>query len=141
MKEAVNFFCKRETEGVLQPDKLASDKTVVINDTAVSVLAWKHTHTQNTACYKLDAYGKTPIFIFVDITEDVVKLVARKLVVSLGSGGTDSEALQGWLLKFVEDRKRLHTSAEHFVDWLANRSPAWAAYHEFMSGRLIALDK
>ena len=30
---------------------------------------------------------------------------------------------------------------ETFVDWLANGILSWAAYHEFMSGRLTALDK
>ena len=30
---------------------------------------------------------------------------------------------------------------ETFVDWLANGSPPWTAYHAYMSGRLIALDK
>ena len=30
---------------------------------------------------------------------------------------------------------------ENFVDWLFNGSPTWAAYREFMSCSLIALDK
>ena len=30
---------------------------------------------------------------------------------------------------------------ENYVDWLANGSPPWAAYREFVSGRMIALDK
>ena len=50
-----------------------------------------------------------PIFIPVDITEYVVKSVARKLLVSLGPGYTDLEALQGWFLKLGADRKRLCT--------------------------------
>ena len=53
----------------------------------------------------------------------------------------DSEALQGWLLKFGEDSTRLRTSVEIFVDWLANGIPPWVAYRSFMPGRLIALDK
>ena len=56
----------------------------------------------------------------MDITEDVVNLVAQKLLGSSGPGGTDLEALQGWLLKFREDRKRLRNSVKTFVDWLAN---------------------
>ena len=58
-----------------------------------------------------------------------------------GPGGTDSEVLQGWLLKLGEDSTRLRTSVETFVDWLANESLPWEDYHTFMSGRLIALDK
>ena len=63
---------------------------------------------------------------------------------SLGSsvpGGNASEALQGWFLKFGEDITVLRTSMKPFVDWLANRSPPWAAYCVFMSVHLIALDK
>ena len=82
-----------------------------------------------------------PIFIPVDITEEAVKLVAHKLLGSSGPGGTELEALQGWILKFGEDSKILRTSVETFVDWLTNGSPPWTAYRVFMSGRLIALYK
>ena len=46
-----------------------------------------------------------------------------------------------WILKFVEDSTRLSNCVDTFVDWLANGSPPWAAYREFMSGRLIVIDK
>ena len=47
--------------------------------------------------YMLEAYDETPISIPVDIVEDVVKLVARKLMGSLGDRGMDSEAIQDFL--------------------------------------------
>ena len=40
-------------------------------------------------CSTLEVHNEIPIFIFVDITEDVVKLVVRKLSGILGPGGTD----------------------------------------------------
>ena len=89
----------------------------------------------------LETYKETPIFIPVDITEEAVKLLARKLLGSSGPLGTDLEALQGWLLKFGEDSTRLRTSVENFVDWLSDGILPWAAYRAFMSGHLIALDK
>ena len=73
------------------------------------------------------------------ITEDVVKLVARKLSGSLVPGVMDSEDLQGWLLKIGDERKCFCSSV--FFDWLENQSLPWAAYREIMSGRLISLDK
>ena len=82
-----------------------------------------------------------PIFIPVDITEEAVESVARKLPGSSVPGGTDSEDIQVWLLKLREDSIRMRTSVENLVDWLANGSPPWAAYCAFMSGRLIVLDK
>ena len=77
----------------------------------------------------------------MDITEDVAKSVPRKLLGISGIGGTDSEALQGWILKFVEHSKRLLISVETFIDWLDNQNPPWAAYRSCMPGRLIALKK
>ena len=53
----------------------------------------------------------------------------------------ESEALQRCILKFVEDRKKLRTSVEIFVDWMDDRSPPWSTYREFVSDYLIALDK
>ena len=90
---------------------------------------------------RLEMYKETPIFIHVDITQESVKSVALKLSGSSGLGDTYSQALQGWLLKFGEDSTRIITSVEIFVEWLDNGSQLWAAYHTFMSGRLIALDK
>ena len=77
----------------------------------------------------------------MDITEEAVESVARKLLGSSGPRDMDSEALQGWLLKFGEEITRLSTSVETFVYWLANGIPPWAAYCKFVSGSAIVLDK
>ena len=113
----------------------------VINKTVVSVWEVKHTSETIPSCDTLETYEDTPIFIPVNITEESVELVARKLSGSFRPGGTDSEALQGWLLKFGEGSTRLRTSVETFVEWIANGSLPWAAYRAFMLGCLIALDK
>ena len=67
--------------------------------------------------------------------------MAQKRLGSSRPGGTDSEALQGWLLKFGEGSTRLRTSVETFVDWSANGILTLAAYCVFISGRIIAVDK
>ena len=113
----------------------------VINKTVVSVWEVKHTSETIPSCDTLETYEDTPIFIPVNITEESVELVARKILGSSGPGDTDSGALQGWLLKFGEDSTRLRTSVETFVDWLANGSPPWEAYRAFMLVCLISLDK
>ena len=64
----------------MQPGNLALDKTVIINETVSLVLTVKHTHKTNPACSTLEAYNKTHIFIPVDITENVVKLVMWELL-------------------------------------------------------------
>ena len=74
----------------MQPGKLASDKTGVINETLTSVLEDKHPHEKIPTCSTLEAYNETPIFIPVDTTEDVVKFFMRKHLGSSGPGGADS---------------------------------------------------
>ena len=73
--------------------------------------------------------------------EESVKLVVRKLSGSSGPVVTDSESLQGWLMKFGEDSTRMRTSVETFVDWLANGSLPWVNNFAFMSGQLIVIYK
>ena len=82
----------------MQPNKLASDKKGVINETVSSVLAGKKLHDP-PLCSTLEVYKKMPIFSPVYIKEDGVESFMRKLSGISGPGGTDSEALQGWLLK------------------------------------------
>ena len=82
-----------------------------------------------------------PIFISVNIAEESIKSVAQKRSGSSCPGCKYSQALHGWLLKFGEDSTSLRYSVETFVHWLANGSPPWTAYHEFISGQMIALDK
>ena len=99
-RNAVQFVCEREKRGVLQPDKLAEDCTGTINKTVASVLERKNPSVTIPSCATLETYEETPILIPVDITEEVVESVAQKRSGSFGPGGTDSKALQVWLLKF-----------------------------------------
>ena len=77
----------------------------------------------------------------VDITEDTVAKVARRLSGSAGLGGTDSHALKHWLLRFGVASTKLRVALAEFTDWLSNGFPPWAGYRGLMSGRLCALDK
>ena len=73
--------------------------------------------------------------------EDVVESVARIFLGRSGPGGTYTEALQGWLLKYGEDRNKLRISVKTFAGWLANQNPPWETYWGFISGCLILIDK
>ena len=99
----------------MQPDELAEDRTGKINETIISVLEGEIL-AKISSCATLKTYEETPIFIPVNTTKEAVELVARKLLGSSGPGGTESEALHGWILKFGEDSTRLRTSVEDFVE-------------------------
>ena len=55
-----------------------------MDKTVLEVLAGKHPPERKIHCSTLEAYEETPIFILIDITEDVVKLVTQKLLGSQG---------------------------------------------------------
>ena len=86
----------------------------------MEVLVGKHIPKRKNYCYALEAYEETPVFIPMDMMEDVVKSVAQKLSASAGPSGTYSEALQGCILKFGDNLKRLCISVECFVECMAN---------------------
>ena len=112
----------------------------MINKTVTSVLEGKSAQ-KKPSCATLETYNETTIFIPVDIMEEAFESVAHRLSGISGPGGTEYEAIQGWILKFMEDSTRLHTTMENFVDQLANGSPPWADYRTFMSDRLIMPEK
>ena len=87
----------------MQPYELTEDRTGTINETVALGLEGKYPSEAILSCATLETYEETPIFIPFDIMEGAVESVGRKLSGSSGPGGTDSEALQGRLLKFVED--------------------------------------
>ena len=105
-------------------------------------LSWQETIcTKNIYLLYVGGIWRNAYFIPVDITEGVVKFVARKILVSSVLGGTYSEALQGWIFKVGYDRKIISISVETLIKCLSNKIPPWAAYHAFMSVRLIMLYK
>ena len=77
----------------------------------------------------------------MDITEDMVTVVAGRLSGGAVPGGTESMSLQKWLLRFSAASAELRLIVGDFVEWLGNGRLPWDAYPALMSGRLIALDK
>ena len=74
-----------------------------INKTVTQVFEGKHPSKIIPSCNTLETYEETPIFITLDITDEAVESVARKLLGSSGPGVTYFETLQGWLLNFGEN--------------------------------------
>eukprot|EP00957_Ditylum_brightwellii_P162832 12399607-Ditylum_brightwellii.AAC.1 len=67
--------------------------------------------------------------------------MASKMRGSAGPLGLEAVALSNWLLRFGVASEELREEMAQLADWLANRSPPWAAYHALMACRLVALDK
>ena len=86
---------RAENEGSFLPNKCSTDSMGFTDETSAEVLAVKHLANRKLHSSTLGVYEKMPVFVPVDIAEDVVELVARKLSGSAGPGGTDSEAYKG----------------------------------------------
>ena len=99
------IFCEQENRGGLcNPKSWHQTKRVLWMKPLHQ--SWRENIRTKKNRFTLDVYDIMPNFIPMDITEDVVKLVVRKLSWISGPGGTDPETLQGWLLKFEEDSKK-----------------------------------
>ena len=92
-----------------------------LDKTAVEVLSGKKKAQQKPLRVALEVYEATPVFIPVDITEDVVKSVAQNLSGTVGPSGTDLLALQGWLLKFGDHSRKLCVNVKYFVDCILKK--------------------
>ena len=79
---------------------MSEDCTGSINENIALVLEVKHPSEILSSCATLEMYKETPIFIPVDIMEEAAESVAQKLLGSSVPGGTDSEALQLWIMRF-----------------------------------------
>ena len=111
-------------------------------DRVMEVLHTKHPEARTPTAASLDCYtGRPPELTPVDITDDMVMTVARRLLGGAGPGGTDSVALQHWILRFGAASAEMSLIVGDFVEWLGNGWPPWAAYWALMNGQLIALDK
>ena len=106
------------------------------------VLCTKHLKACTPTAASLDSYpDRPPDLVPVNITDDTVKVVAGRLSVWAGPGGTESVSLQHWLLQFGVASGELRLIVGGFREWMSNGRPPWAAYRTLMRGRLVALEK
>ncbi len=120
----------REKGGILLP----GDVDEKSGDSVAEALESKHQHARTPDASSLTKYPITPDFVDVDICEETVGTVARRLSGSAGLGGTDSHALQHWLLRFGVASRKLRTALAEFTDWLSNNFPLWPAHRALMAG-------
>lgn len=137
VRGAVRYLTEREKGGIHMPDEI-DEKT---GDPVEEVLRSKHPDAKIADPSFLPKYDEVPDFVDLDITEDVVERVARKLSGSGGLGGSDAQAVSQLLLKFGTASRKLRIVMAKVGQWLANESPPWAAYRALMAGRLLAVDK
>ena len=71
----------------------------------------------------------------------MVSKTARQSKGAAGAGGTDSETIASWLLKFGMHNQRLPNAIARLTEWQSNSNPPWTTNRALWTGRLMALDK
>ena len=91
------WIAEREKGGLFQP----GDTFPKTGQPVLEVLRSKQPKSCHPTALILDAYGGKPLaMVTVNITNETVATVARKLLGSAGPGGVYSASLQHWLLRF-----------------------------------------
>jgi hypothetical protein len=106
VRGAVRYLTNREVGGILLPSNTDKKTGLLV----AKVLASKDPNARIPDANKLSDYDELPDFADLDITEDVVEQVARRLSRSAGIGGTDSHALTHWLLSFGKASHKLRVA-------------------------------
>ena len=87
LQTAVRWITERETGGILQP----GDRCTKTGDQVMEVLYVKHPEARTPTGAILDLYpNRPPKLSPVDITDDMLTVVAGRLLGGAGPGGTDS---------------------------------------------------
>eukprot|EP00957_Ditylum_brightwellii_P045360 3438318-Ditylum_brightwellii.AAC.1 len=96
LRQAVRWLTGRGKGGLLKPGNICSKTGLPVDE----VLTSKHPEPIVPPESALTNYAKTPVFIDVNITGEVVEKVAHRLSGAAGPGGVDSVSLQDWLLRY-----------------------------------------
>jgi hypothetical protein len=90
VRGAVRYLTDREQGGILLPDDI-DEKT---GDSVKEVLESKHPHARMPDVTSLPTYINTPDFVELDVTEEAVKKVARRLSGSAGGIRTNKVCIR-----------------------------------------------
>ena len=77
----------------------------------------------------------------MDLTENTIIEVMRRLLGGNGPGGMYTVSSQRCILRFGQAIGHLGLIVTNVSEWLENERPPRDAYHLLMSGRTIGLDK
>eukprot|EP00957_Ditylum_brightwellii_P087874 6692542-Ditylum_brightwellii.AAC.1 len=137
LHQAVRWVTGRNKGGLLQPTNIDSKTGNLVSD----MLLGKHPVLSQPLEETLQSYDKLPLFMDIDVTTDTIKRAAARMQGAAGPGRVDSITWQDWLLRYGEASQKLRKAVAHVARWLANTTPAWAAYRAIVTGCLIVLDK
>jgi hypothetical protein len=126
VRGAVGSPTERDEGGVLMPDDI-DEKS---GDSVAEVLDSKHPDARTPAALSpLHQCNTAP------------EKVAPRLSGGAGVGGTNSHALQHWLLRFGVASSNLRSVVAKLAEWLSNDFLPWPACRALMGGQLCGTDE
>lgn len=96
IRAAVRYVCDREIGGISIP----GDIDEKIGERVYGKLKLKHPEGRDIAVENLQLSDTCPELIQIEVTNENVELVAKKLSDSAGLSGIDPISMSHWLLKF-----------------------------------------
>ena len=123
IRGAVKYLTNSEVGGVLMP----SDTDAKSGKPVEEALHEKHPNARPPPASMLPKFSMTPDLVDLNITNETVKAVGRKLSGSGGLGGTDAMSVRSWLLQFGGASRKFRTAVAYFGEWMSNGYPPWAA--------------
>jgi len=137
---AVRTVTDRDPGGLYAPDNICTKTGRWVLD----VLREKHPDARIPKESAFDSYANSAEFLEVmpiACYEEQISFRAAHLSGGAGPCGVDGSTLKEWLLRHEVSSERLREEMAHWVVWLSNDSPPFAAYRAVNSARMLAADK
>ena len=140
LRAAVRMVTDRDPGGLFKPD----DKCSKTGRPVIEVLREKHPEARVPSEEDFDlhpggpeCFESPPIYCY----EENVAKVAARLSGGAGPCGVDGIMLKNWMLRHGAHSENLRAEIAHWVCWLSNGSPPYAAYRALNTVRELAADK
>ena len=137
VRAAERYACVKEKRGILIP----GDTYVKTGELVCDTLKLKHSQGRDIEVENLPLFDSCRALIQIEVANENVELVAKRICGSAGPSGINSISMSHWLLKFGGASAKLWKSIKKLIKWLTNGYPLWAAYREITCCILVSLDK
>ncbi len=137
---AVRAVTDRDPGGLYAPEDICTK----IGRRVLDVLCEKHPDARIPKECAVDSYANSAELLEampIDCYKEQISLRAAHLSGGAGPCGVDGTTLKEWLLRHEVSSERLQKEMAHWVVWLSNGSPPFAAYRAINLAQMLAADK
>jgi hypothetical protein len=140
LRAAVRAVTDRDPGGLYAPDNICTKTGCRV----LEVLREEHLDARIPNEHAFDSYANSAELLevmHIACYKEQISLRAAHLCGGAGPCGVDGTMLKEWLLCYEVSSERLREEMAHWVMWLSNDSPPFAAYRAINLARMLAADK